>query len=179
MLVNKTAYNIRNPLTGNIWIKTGQPERGDIVVFHYPVNPHVDFIKRIVGLPGDHLSYNHGQLTINGKPLDYQNCKTNQYNAYNHPKDDNKLCTEIMPNDVQHLIFTTPSNNDPLVKQFVDVTVPPNMYFVMGDNRDNSEDSRYWGFVPRDNLVGKALVTWFSWDNQNHRVRWDQIGKTF
>lgn len=172
ILVNKTAYGIRNPITNKVWITVGKPKRGDIVVFHFPVNPEVDFIKRVIGLPGDVISYQNKQLTVNGVPVTYTDCKTNQINPYNGDNM-NTICYEHLT-DKPHkidMITTRPSAD------FVNLTVPKGMYFVMGDNRDNSEDSRYWGFVKDEELVGRASVVWFSWDSLNYSVRWHEIGK--
>ncbi|WP_395946505.1 signal peptidase I [Caedibacter taeniospiralis] len=172
ILVNKTAYGIRNPITNNVWIETGEPKRGDIAVFHFPVNPGVDFIKRIVGVPGDVISYQDKKLTINGKALEYSDCKDNQINSYNG-SGANTICTEHL-GEVAHQIdnmTNAPSAN------FTHLVVPKGMYFAMGDNRDNSEDSRYWGFVPEKDLVGKASFVWFSWNSLNSSIRWNQIGK--
>ncbi|WP_119343581.1 signal peptidase I [Facilibium subflavum] len=172
ILVNKTAYGIRNPITNTTWIKTALPQRGDIVVFHYPVNPGVDFIKRVIGLPGDVISYQDKKLTINGKAISYTDCHDNQVNSYNG-NGSNTICTEHLGN-VPHQVDwrdNAPSAN------FKNLTVPKDMYFVMGDNRDNSEDSRYWGFVPEKDLVGKASFVWFSWNSLNHSIRWSEIGR--
>ncbi|WP_440993844.1 signal peptidase I [Cysteiniphilum litorale] len=172
ILVNKTAYGIRNPITNNVWIETGKPERGDIAVFHFPVNPGVDFIKRVIGVPGDVISYKDKKLTINGKAIEYTNCLDNQINSYNG-NGPNTICTEHL-GKVAHQIddmANAPSAN------FTNLVVPQGMYFVMGDNRDNSEDSRYWGFVTDQELVGKASFVWFSWNSLNSSVRWSEIGR--
>lgn len=172
VLVNKTAYGIRNPINNNVWIPTGEPKAGDIVVFHYPVNPRVDFIKRVIGVPGDVISYQNKRLTVNGKPLEYTNCLYNQSNPYNG-QTANTICTEHLGNVSYQVdwIDGAPSQN------FTHLVVPQGQYFVMGDNRDNSEDSRYWGFVSQQNMVGRAYFVWFSWNNLNKSVRWDQIGR--
>ena len=172
ILVNKTAYGIRNPITNTTWIAVGKPQRGDIVVFHFPVNPEVDFIKRVVGVPGDVISYQSKKLTINGVPVKYTDCKANQINSYNGDAM-NTVCREHLtdkPHQVD-MITNAPSAD------FVNLTVPDGMYFVMGDNRDNSEDSRYWGFVQDEDLVGRASVVWFSWNSLNYSVRWHELGK--
>ncbi|WP_116963961.1 signal peptidase I [Fastidiosibacter lacustris] len=172
ILVNKTAYGIRNPITNAIWIKTGDPQRGDIVVFHFPVNPNVDFIKRVVGVPGDVISYQNKKLTINGKSIEYSNCKYDQINSYNG-NGANTICMEHLGNTPHEIdmIANTPSAD------FTNLVVPQGMYFVMGDNRDNSEDSRYWGFVSEKDLVGKARFVWFSWNSLNNSIRWNQIAR--
>lgn len=178
IFVNKTAYGIRAPFTNHTLIKVGEPKRGDIAVFHFPVNPNVDFVKRIVGLPGDVISYKNKMLTINGKKLEYTNCNRDAVNYYNlniAGGSGDTVCTEDL-DGVKHPVDWVES-----VKgvDFEDLKVPPGHYFVMGDNRDNSEDSRYWGFVPESDLVGKAKIVWMSWDKIDKKVRWGEIGKVF
>ncbi|API86309.1 signal peptidase I [Francisella uliginis] len=178
IFVNKTAYGIRAPFSNETLIKMGEPKRGDIVVFHFPVNPNVDFVKRVIGLPGDVISYKDKMLTINGKKLKYTNCDKDAVNYYNQSISDgagDTICTEDL-DGVKHQvdwIESVKGNN------FENLKVPARHYFVMGDNRDNSEDSRYWGFVPEKDLVGKAKLVWMSWDKIDKKVRWDQIGKVF
>ena len=172
IFVNQTAYGIKNPITGNTWIQTGKPKRGDIVIFYYPVNPGVQFIKRVIGLPGDVISYQNKKLTINQLPAKYSNCQYHQVNPYNG-NTENTICRESFGNTSYQidLIDRAPSAD------FTNLVVPKGMYFVMGDNRDNSEDSRYWGFVPEKNIVGEAALVWFSWNSLNHSIRWHEIGK--
>ncbi|GAB4222696.1 MAG: signal peptidase I [Francisella sp.] len=178
IFVNKTAYGIRSPFSNDTLIKMGEPKRGDIVVFHYPVNPKIDFVKRVIGLPGDVISYKDKRLTINGKQLEYTNCHYNAKNYYNQSLSNGKgdiVCIENL-DGIKHEIDWISSVND---SEFENLKVPAGHYFVMGDNRDNSEDSRYWGFVPEKYLVGKAKVVWMSWDKINKKIRWDEIGKIF
>lgn len=178
IFVNKTAYGIRAPFSNDTLIKMGDPVRGDIVVFHYPVNPSVDFVKRVVGMPGDTISYRNKMLTINGVKLKYTNCDRGAHNYYNDNMSGaggDTVCTEQL-GDVSHKIDWV---NDDHSLNFYNLKVPKGKYFVMGDNRDNSEDSRYWGFVPQKDLVGKAKVVWMSWDKINKKVRWSELGRTF
>lgn len=171
ILVNKFAYGIRNPITNNTWIKTGQPKRGDVFVFHYPVDPKVDYIKRVIGLPGDVISYQNRQLTVNGKKVPEKFLR-NIVESVNSSTQASKEYEENLTG-VKHGILTMPWRSSISFKNLV---VPKGMYFAMGDNRDNSEDSRYWGFVPASDLVGKAVFVWFSWDSDKNRVRWNQLG---
>ncbi|HEK25092.1 MAG: signal peptidase I [Hydrogenobaculum sp.] len=143
VLVNRLAYEI------------SQPKRGDIVVFKWPVNPQIDFIKRIIGVPGDHIVVKGQTLYINGKEVKWQFVK----------QTDRKLIYyEYLPiGDGKYRKHLIAIYKHPFVpRRDVDVVVPPGDYFVMGDNRDNSEDSRYWGFVPRKDLIGDAFVIYFS-----------------
>ena len=177
IFVNKMAYGIRTPFTNEVLMKVGEPKRGDILVFHFPVNPNVDFVKRVIGVPGDVISYKDKKLTINGKKLKYTNCKSadNYYNQSLAESGGDTVCTEDL-DGVKHQVDWVKS-----VKgiEFESLKVPPGKYFVMGDNRDNSEDSRYWGFVPEKDLVGRAKIVWMSWDKIDKKVRWNEIGKTF
>ncbi|WP_025732971.1 signal peptidase I [Carnimonas nigrificans] len=158
--VNKFSYGLRLPVLDTKIIPTGEPKRGDVVVFRYPVNPEQDFIKRVIGLPGDHIRYQDEQLYINGEKVD----KT-------LVSDD----VEASPGQVQYQ-ETLPSNGGEVRHQVYNTTdvpfdprrnfegeVPEGHYFVMGDNRDNSADSRFWGFVPEGNLVGRASFVWMHW----------------
>lgn len=178
IFVNKTAYGIRAPFTNQTVIKMGEPKRGDIVVFHFPVNPNVDFVKRIVGLPGDVISYKDKMLTINGEKLQYTDCNRDAMNYYNQSLasgSGDTVCTENL-DGVKHQVDWIEAIKG---ADFENLKVPAGHYFVMGDNRDNSEDSRYWGFVPEKDLVGKAKVVWMSWDKVDKKVRWGEIGKVF
>ena len=172
ILVNKSAYGIRNPITNEMWISFGKPKRGDIVVFKFPVNPKIDFIKRIIGLSGDVISYKNKQLSVNGIIIKKTGCKVHNVRHYNTDTV-NLTCYEYL-NDKLHEtnIINTQSSTD-----FIELRVPKGMYFVMGDNRDNSHDSRYWGFVKDEEIIGQANIIWFSWDNLDYSVRWYEIGK--
>jgi signal peptidase I len=184
LLVNKLAYGIRNPFTNNILIPTGTPQRGDVVVFIYPQSPDKDYIKRVIGLPGDRIQITNKKLFINGQ------------------------VTQIPPPsnnpDAPHAIYSDPEITPTQRDNFGPVVVPKDSYFVMGDNRDRSYDSRFWGFVPDKDLKGRAFIIYFSWagdgqpqatlipslfrglsglissqswDSNAFRVRWDRIGK--
>lgn len=156
LLVSKSAYGIKMPFTGAVLIPTGDPQRGDIVVFLFPEDRSKDFIKRIVGLPGETVEVRNKLVYVNGKRLP---------DPHAHFAD-----RIILPSGVQ------PRDN------FGPVKVPPDHYFVMGDNRDESYDSRFWfggkgGFVPRQDILGKAFIIYWSWKDQGFGVRWDRIGK--
>lgn len=172
IVTSKFAYGVRLPVLHTKLINVAEPKVGDTTVFRYPVNPSIDFIKRIIGAPGDHISYINKVLYVNGEPA------TQKLLGVVTDKDDegNSWPVELREENlkgVKHKIYIRPD----VPAQDFSVVVPPGHYFAMGDNRDNSNDGRYWGFVPEENLVGKALWIWFSWDNDKHRVRWDRMGK--
>ena len=171
ILVNKFTYGIRLPVINKKIIELSEPNRGDIVVFRYPKDPTVDYIKRIVGLPGDKVVYSNKKLTINDLPV--QQTSLGSYQGLGQGEEMSGAA-DLLENltGVEHRILIR--NGTPTV-EFVYV-VPEGNYFAMGDNRDNSNDSRYWGPVPEANLVGKAFFIWMSWDWQNKGVGFDRIG---
>ena len=173
IFVNKISYGIRLPIMNKTLIDTGKPERGDVIVFRYPVNPKIDFIKRVIGVPGDIISYKDKILTINGEKIHHKNCIFNVKNIYNGSNSKNIICEETLNKKTYRIDLLEQIQPD----DFDSIVVPDNMYFVMGDNRNNSDDSRFWGFVPKENLVGRAVLVWFSWDKNTNSIRWNQIGK--
>jgi len=172
ILVNKFSYGIRLPILDKKIIEVGHPKRGDVFVFRYPEDPSVDYIKRVVGLPGDTVAYQHKRLTINGQPVPVK-----ALGDYEHPERlyYSKQFEETL-GGVKHRILNDEDAPDgvPEISQFPHrenctyneagfiCKVPADSYFAMGDNRDNSRDSRVWGFVPDANLVGKAFFIWFN-----------------
>ena len=161
VVANKYSYGLKLPVWGNELLAVGKPERGDIAIFHIPVDDKTWLVKRVVGVPGDKISYIDKKLHINGKEL--------EYNFIKETKD-----TEENLLGTKHKIYVTPARDS---VSFKDLVVPEGNYFMMGDNRDNSDDSRYWGFVPFDNFEGKAVMIWFSWDQYSWtNFRWDRIG---
>jgi signal peptidase I len=171
ILVNKFTYGIRLPVINKKIIGLNEPKRGDIVVFRYPKDPTVDYIKRIIGLPGDKVVYSNKKLTINDLPV--QQVSLGRYQGLGQGEEMSGA-EDLLENltGVEHRILIR--NGTPTV-EFVYI-VPEDNYFAMGDNRDNSNDSRYWGPVPEANLVGKAFFIWMSWDWQNKGIGFDRIG---
>jgi signal peptidase I len=172
ILVNKFAYGIRLPVANKKVVQLDNPARGDVMVFRFPEDPSLDYIKRVIGLPGDRVEYRNKRLTINGSPVptrqaeDYLSKERMQFshrfletlNGHEH---------EIL-NEADAPAFMAPSRTFPFAGNCnynmngLACTVPPGHYFVMGDNRDNSSDSRVWGFVPDENIVGKAFFIWLN-----------------
>lgn len=171
ILVNKFDYGIRLPVVNAKVIELGSPERGDVVVFRYPEDPKIDYIKRVVGLPGDTITYYGKQVYINGEPA-----KQERIGGYFHAGEgkhmNNADQRREQLGDVEHEILVS-ANRRGFDGEYV---VPEGHYFVMGDNRDHSSDSRFWGFVPDENLVGKAFMIWMNWDGVQSRVSFERIG---
>lgn len=230
LTVKKYSYGIRNPLNNQTWIKTGQPERGDIAVFKYPVDPSSDYIKRVIGLPGDKIVYDWVSKELKVYPAcqtDDLNCVGNQLEPYaieygapaqsewlsvtNFAKNQQNFYTDSEWKDLQSSFANAAIKVDPLLtrsEQFGDQShsilidpnkqdyyqsyfqqanlpigtwiVPKGHYFMMGDDRDYSADSRFWGFVPEENLVGEANFIWMSFDKQPDEwptgIRFNRIG---
>jgi len=150
ILVNKFIYGVKNPFNDNTWIPLKQPERRDVVVFKYPVNPTQDYIKRVIGVAGDTIEIKNKKVYVNGEPQE------EKYAIF--------LDNNILPANVQ-----VRDNMGP-------ITVPENSLFVMGDNRDNSYDSRFWNFVNLKAVKGKAFILYWSWNKEHFSVRWNRIG---
>lgn len=175
ILVNKFTYGLRVPILNNRFLDVNEPKRGDVFVFHYPPSPSVDYIKRVVGLPGDKIRYVDKRLTINGQLLDVQDV-----GDYTYVKPGLNMLTakqyREQLGDVQHDILINPwvgnYDADALGAKLAndeEIVVPAGHYLAMGDNRDDSSDSRVWGFVPEQNLVGKAFFIWMNFD-QTSRI---------
>src|SRR5688572_15800559 len=178
VITNKYEYGIRLPVIHKKIFPVHDIQRGDIVVFRYPVDPSIDYIKRIVGLPHDHITYINKVLYINGHEMPQTFTRTLE------DKDDAGNLDSLIQKEenllgVKHAIYIDPGVHSP---DLIDVIVPEGMYFAMGDNRDNSGDSRHWGFVPDENIIGKAVRVWMSWDGGSsdwpHKIRWNRIGKS-
>ncbi len=150
ILVSKFIYGMHIPFTNHVILPLENPKEGDVVVFEYPKDESIDFIKRAIGLPGDKLQIINKQVYINGKAL---------YEPYAYHGDSDILSANVSPRD-----------------NFGPIVVPKGEYFMMGDNRDFSNDSRFWGFVKRDLILGKAWVIYFSWNPKTLHIRWNRFG---
>jgi signal peptidase I len=171
ILVNKFSYGLRLPVLNNKIVEIDEPERGDVVVFRYPKDPSVDYIKRVVGLPGDKVGYYNKIVYLNGKPAGQVPAGVYVGEGSGVSMSGASERREQL-GDVQHDILVMPRTPG-LEGEY---TVGENEYFVMGDNRDNSNDSRYWGTVPEGNLVGKAFRIWMNWDSARGGIDWDRLG---
>lgn len=171
ILVNKFAYGFRLPVVRKKIFATKDPERGDVFVFRYPERPWQNFIKRVVGLPGDDVRWDAGNLYVNGELITSE--PLGNYVAVDQrgTKTDAKRLKENLTG-VEHDIIFYP-RPFPVSGQ---TTVPEGKYFAMGDNRFGSHDSRFWGFVPEENLVGKAMLVWMHYAGKNDGLAFSRIG---
>jgi len=162
ILVNKYTYGLRLPISNKKFFAIDEPKRGDVVVFRPPHHPDQDWIKRVIGLPGDRVGYHDNQVTLNGQPIAYE-----QVGVYTGKGSGMEMsgATELRENLPGRSHVVLEDEQLPFIDQGEgDWVVPPGHYFVMGDNRDHSDDSRYWGFLPESELRGKAFLVWMSWD---------------
>lgn len=188
IFVNKFIYGLRIPLTRHRFFRFTEPKRGDVVVFIYPEDESKDFIKRVIGLPGDRIRIFGESVSVNGETLPRHRLTVKEY-----PSDKRKLLVknsteraipfvrgwrdfdfyDELAGDTDHLV----QYEKYLDRDSYDLVVPPGYYFVMGDNRDNSADSREWGFVPDGNIKGKAMFVWLSIDKDHGGIRWREFGR--
>jgi signal peptidase I len=198
IIVNKYAYGLRLPVLNRKFLAVGEPQRGDVVVFRWPVDPSTNFIKRLVGLPGDHVEVHDNLIVINGQPVSFyvgphrynDGCYVNfslareQLGAHQHEAmfcpvgiDRQPLLPACNRSGVRgYVCGDEDAPGSSRMAPFVG-DVPPGHYLMMGDNRDNSDDGRSWGYVPEENLVGRATRIWFNWDPRRAGGPiWSRIG---
>jgi signal peptidase I len=199
IIVNKFAYGLRLPVLDSKIVPIGEPKRGDVVVFHWPPDPAINYIKRLVGLPGDRVRVKSDQLIINDVPIPLMDTGRYDDGCYHNMRESTEIlgthkhqilwcvtpedlatmptssCTRHIQQNYVCRETNPPSDFD---KGDVDeIVVPAGQYLMIGDNRDNSSDGRYWGFVPEDHLVGKATRIWFNWDlKRSGGPKWSRIG---
>ncbi|MGD0466446.1 MAG: signal peptidase I [Gammaproteobacteria bacterium] len=166
ILVNKYKYGLRLPIIHKKILSIGKVNRGEIIIFWQESSKKI-LIKRVIGLPGDHIVYKDQNLYINNALIDMKDSGIAGHDAVSHRK------TEILSQNVQHDIYVNPNNIR--AYKFDNIVVGKDSYFVMGDNRDNSNDSRFWGLVSEQDILGKAFFTWFSFDWENKVFRFDRI----
>jgi signal peptidase I len=198
IIVNKYAYGLRLPVLNRKIVNIGEPQRGDVVVFRYPRDPSTNFIKRLVGLPGDHVEVHDNLIVINGKPVPFyvgprrynDGCYVNmslareQLGAHEHEAifcpvaiDRQPVLPACKRSGVRGYVCGDEDAPGGMRAQRFVGDVPPGHYLMMGDNRDNSDDGRMWGYVPEENLVGKATRIWFNWDwGRSGGPMWSRIG---
>jgi signal peptidase I len=172
ILVNKFGYGIRLPIVDTKIVDLGSPRRGDVIVFRSPENPATPFIKRVVGLPGDRIAYYNKVLYVNGEAAAQESLGPYGGAVSIRDLSGASLRTENLDGRV-HQILVRPG----IPTLGADLIVPEGNYFVLGDNRDNSRDSRFWGTVPEELLIGRAFLIWMSWDWGNG-IEWSRIGNS-
>lgn len=159
ILVNKFTYGIRLPVLNAKVIEIGKPSRGDVVVFRYPLDPSTPFIKRVIGLPGDTVRYEKKTVSVNGEQVS-QTPEGTYVGVRSASAHTGANLFMERQGDVDHRVIVSPN----MPSGDGEFKVPAGHYFVLGDNRDNSRDSRFWGYVPEENLVGRAFFIWMNWD---------------
>ena len=170
ILVNKSAYGFRLPLVRTRLFGDGKPERGEVAVFRYPLDPSQDYIKRIIGLPGDKIRYHDRVFYVNGEPLEQS--KVGPYQRSDAGDSAVVYREEAGDNDYRIL------HHEESASANFTYEVPEGHYFAIGDNRDRSADSRYWGPVDDDYLAGRAMLIWMSWDSAEGGIARDRIGRS-
>ena len=171
ILVNKFTYGLRLPVINRKVVDFSAPQRGDVMVFRFPGDPSVNYIKRVIGLPGDKILYRDKKLFINGTAMPQAPAGDYTYTESGDHLIFARRMQEQIDDKPHDILLSEGAGPGPL-----EFAVPEGHYFVMGDNRDRSNDSRYWGTVPEANIVGRAFFIWFSWDMVQGGVAWSRIG---
>lgn len=180
ILVNKFAYGLRLPVLETRVLDLGRPERGEVAVFRYPPEPDKDYIKRVIGLPGDHVVYRDKTLHINGERVDQSVIRQYEPRPVDRQQDrvrpGSVLLEESLDGETYRVLEGPGNGNVGRLDMTAGVVVPDGHYLMMGDNRDNSLDGRHWGFVPESHLRGRAMFVWFSWEAFDAYPEWSRIG---
>ncbi|MBI4042203.1 MAG: signal peptidase I [Deltaproteobacteria bacterium] len=181
IFVNKIIYGIRLPLINKQVVHFSDPKRGQIFVFIYPEDKSKNFIKRLIGLPGDKIEIKNDLLYINDVPVQRKQVEGHPVLESFSPLGEYEMYEETLDEAAYHVLYL---KDEPNFDNFGPIIVPKDHFFAMGDNRDHSRDSRIWGFVPRDNIKGKALFVWLSLNRENRypiiplpKVRWERFGR--
>ncbi len=180
ILVNKFAYGLRLPVLETKILDLGEPERGDVAVFRYPPAPEMDYIKRVVGVPGDEVAYRDQVLYLNGRKVEQNVLEPFEAREVDAREDrviPGSLLIEEQLNAQHYRILVNPEGSGMTTRELEEgMEIPEGKYLMLGDNRDNSADSRHWGLVPEDHLRGRALFVWLSWEMFQSSPDWGRIG---
>jgi signal peptidase I len=175
ILVNKFIYGIPIPFTDEKLVEFKTPKRGEVIVFKFPRDPSKDFIKRVIGVPGDVVEMRDSQLYINGDVVPLVDKGNYSYREDGEPADAKAtLYEEVLGDSVHNVLYD--SSPVPGYRSFEPIAVPEGKLFVMGDNRDHSNDSRYWGFVDISAVEGRAIAIYWSWNSEDISLRWRRLG---
>lgn len=172
IFVTQYNYGLKLPLWDKVIIPVKHPQRGEIALFRWPVNPKLTFVKRVIGVPGDHVSYVNKVLTINGEVATQQSMGDFQEDLGQGQFRTVQRYREQLP-EITHEILVNPAAS---ATDFQDLVIPPGFYLMIGDNRDNSDDSRDWGFVAERNFIGRARFVWFNIQLSPFSMAWHRIG---
>ena len=182
ILVNQYIYGPRLPITHHKILNVQKPKRGDITLFYWPDDPKTILVKRVIGLPKDRISYHNHVLKINDQIIATKLIKNTKFTSHENETIAVTAYEETLPDGKKHMIY---QNTNPINIADGDWVVPNGHYFMMGDNRDNSNDSRFWGFVPESALVGKGMFIWMNFDTNalfnkdwSKIVLWKRIGRS-
>ncbi len=178
ILVKQYEYGMRLPVWDHEVVAVNQPKRGQIALFHDPVNWTLNFVKRVVGVPGDDISYINKVFFINGKEMKQSFVKK----GYDIEPGQDSTPVKVMQENLMGVKHEILINTARPSADFYHLRIPKGYYMMVGDNRDNSDDSRYWGLVPEQNFIGQAFMVWMSWNNEaswSNKIRWHRIGNKF